>query len=172
MHWLQYVGEFAWGFLNGMADGQAQRQPAALSNAGSSSYDFAEHMQHLSRASGLELLHVTHEKARFDVTINGEPYPVAAYFRGDTIILTVVSNIKFPSGRAPRDVCQYLAERNRKLRTCDYDLLNDEDEAFFFIYGRAKVVALTPEVFNAAVKVLVPEIAGLDQMLVKEGYVR
>lgn len=145
---------------------------AELINGGESSGSFHSRMSTIAQQLGLEI-HFDEDGdpvCTFVVEFQGESYFLIAMQRGDKVLLSACSNIKFPPGCLPRDVAAYLAEQNRSLEKCDYDAMETRKNSYFTAKAAARFSAMSAEIIRWAIDELVLRMAALDTLLVRKGY--
>jgi hypothetical protein len=158
---LKLAVDFGIGFLQGYAQAAADQrnQPS-----------FADCMAYLARETGHRLSMVREISAWFDIEAGSETYSVVVVLKGDEVSINAMSNLTFARGRAPSDICEFLVEHNKTLAHCDFDLLNGTEGDKFIIKAKVRCEALTPTVFEAALREMVPRMIAFDHVLVQKGY--
>jgi hypothetical protein len=104
------------------------------------------------------------------IDINGDNYTFILAQTGASVRLSACSNVKFPPGRLPRAVISHLAQQNKELDFCDYDVINSRKHSYFCIQSTVQWNRLTAAIIQTAIRELVGRIAALDTVMVREGY--
>lgn len=169
--WLLPLLQIASAFFRGFEQGQADRLAGRrLQYDGHAGYDWEQHMRGLSVASGLPLLRLKPTSAAFNLDVRGDTYVVVLLLQGQTALFSVCSGITFPWGCAPRDISAGLARVNHRLERCDYELINGDGGDFYCVQSRIRLDSLTPDVFQAGINEMLPNVLMLDKYLLDNGY--
>jgi hypothetical protein len=157
--WLKTAIEFGIGVLEGYSQSRAERN------------SFVDLARHLSVMTGFEITNLRSNQATYRVPCGGQLYALIVTLNGQDFVLQALSLICFPSGHAPANVCRTLAQHNRQMPHCDYDLHDGDQGSLFFVIAKVRLGSLVP-VFEEAAMDLVGKIAALDRALVECGYDR
>lgn len=168
--WRELIEGFAQSFAEGYVETYRNRGTTrrAVSHF---EYDFDDHMRSLhANTQGVSLVSLNPTSASFAINARGGAYGVVVTWRGENIFLTFPSIYKFPPGGAPDEIVRIVSERNKKIPNYDYDLIDDDEEAFFIVYGRTAVEQLDAPTFAAAINELWPAIVALDEWMEENDY--
>jgi hypothetical protein len=170
MHWGIALAQFAVGFVRGAAQGYAEEEAARGSQRLVYGPGFGPLMQELAERTIIPLVSLNPTRATFRLSMRDGDYIIPVAQQNDKALIAVCSQIMFPPGRTPADVCRMLAGRNHELPRCDYDVLDTDDGAVFCVRGQMRISGLTPASFVEALHEMVPCITALDAFLLDHGY--
>lgn len=130
-------------------------------------------MKQVAEGLGLEL-YVEGEIGVFTLRPEGAAYRISAGMIEEegVYLLRGCSNVRFPLGRLPGEVCSFLIERNKDLPGFDWAECHGDEDSYFYLKCVCKPANFIPEKVRPAFVAILTELLALDRTLQKKGYVR
>jgi hypothetical protein len=127
-------------------------------------------LRELGRELGLPLLIANANGGVLGIAHSGTTYHLHVIVVLDTLMLSLHSAVKFPSGRLPQEVADMLSRRNPELG--EWQALHNLPHSSFVLRMKVRRDLLHPELVRLALSAMLPEVVALDRTLEECGYVR
>jgi hypothetical protein len=148
---------------------EKQSQLRALSGGPPAIYSFEQHMRNLAEQTSIPLVALKPDCATFHPSFKGRSYVTVLFHQGSTIAVGMFSNICFPPGGIPPQVCDMirgLAQPSDGFRLVPTD---GPEGSFVIADSSGPASELTPEAFSQRMEKMMLVLALLDAIIMERG---
>jgi hypothetical protein len=148
---------------------EKQSQLRALSGGPLAIYSFEQHMRNIAEQTSIPLVALKPDRATFHPSFKGRSYVTVLFHQCSTIAVGMFSNICFPPGGIPPQVCDMilgLAHPGDGFRLVPSD---GPDGSFVIADSCGRASELTPGAFSQRTEKMMLVLALLDSSIIERG---